>query len=81
VQEYSADAAGSDLRLFEAKMGHASSFENRILLKSCACQKVTVLSDKPLGINLLKQRSALTARVTGGWRDETRPRNGQNPKP
>ena len=23
----------------------------------------------------------LTARVTGGWRDETRPRNGQNPKP
>jgi len=23
----------------------------------------------------------LTARVTGGWRDETRPRNGQNSKP
>jgi hypothetical protein len=23
----------------------------------------------------------LTARVTGGWRDETRSRNGQNPKP
>jgi hypothetical protein len=22
----------------------------------------------------------LTARVTGGWRDETRPRNGQIPK-
>jgi hypothetical protein len=22
--------------------------------------------------------SCLTARVTGGWRDETRPRNGQN---
>jgi hypothetical protein len=21
------------------------------------------------------------ARVTGGWRDETRPRNGQHPKP
>jgi hypothetical protein len=23
----------------------------------------------------------LTARVTGGWRDEIRSRNGQNPKP
>src|SRR3990172_3115705 len=23
----------------------------------------------------------LTVRVTGGWRDETRSRNGQNPKP
>jgi hypothetical protein len=27
------------------------------------------------------KKEGLTARVTGGWRDETRPRNGQNPKP
>jgi hypothetical protein len=30
-------------------------------------------------MQILKKRP--TARVTGGWRDETRSRNGKNPKP